>query len=167
MSRGQQAVAERLEKFKRQLRARRLKLTPQRCDIARAFFNADRHLNSEELYREARKINPRIGYATVYRTMRLLTECGMAAEQHFDETAALYETVEHDLHHDHLICERCGCIVEFASAEVERLQEVIARKLGFVISRHRMELFGICRDCREGKPAARRPHAGARGVHRV
>ncbi len=156
-----------MEDFKRLLRARHLKLTPQRCDVATAFFTADRHLNSEELYRKARKLNPRIGYATVYRTMRLLTECGMAAEQHFDEAAARYETVERDHHHDHLICERCGQIVEFASAEVEKLQEQIARRLGFVISRHRMELFGICRDCREGRLASKRARRPQTGIYKV
>jgi len=167
VSRSRQELEKRLEDFKRRLKARRLKLTPQRCDIARVFFSAGRHLNSEELYRAAKKINPRIGYATVYRTMRLLTECGIAAERHFDDAAARYETIERDLHHDHLICERCGSIVEFASAELEELQDNIARKLGFVISRHRMELFGICRRCREGGPISRRQAEESDRVHKI
>ena len=108
----------------------------------------------------SRSVNPRVGYATVYRTLKLLKECGLAAERHFDDGQARYEAVEGEAqHHDHIICERCGKIVEFASQELERLQERIGRFLGFVVSRHRMELYGICADCREGGRA--RPGASA------
>ena len=112
-----------------------------------------------------KKVNPRVGYATVYRTLKLLKECGLAAERHFDDGQARYEAVEGEAqHHDHIICERCGKIVEFTSQELERLQERIGRFLGFVVSRHRMELYGICAECREG--GAARPRR-ERGVHRV
>ena len=107
-------------------------------------------------------MNPRVGYATVYRTLKLLKECGLADERHFDDGQARYEpTEEEEQHHDHIICERCGKIVEFDSEEIEKLQERIARFLGFVVSRHRMELYGICAECREGRPA-QRTHAARR-----
>jgi Fur family transcriptional regulator, ferric uptake regulator len=154
-----------MRQFGQALRARGLKSTSQRDDIARVFFSAERHLSIEELYREVRKVSPRVGYATVYRTLKLLKEVGLAAERHFDDGQARYEAVEGEAqHHDHIICERCGKIVEFASQELERLQERIGRFLGFVVGRHRMELYGICADCRgAGTAEPRRP----RGIQKL
>ncbi|HLK12968.1 MAG TPA: Fur family transcriptional regulator [Candidatus Binatia bacterium] len=158
------SVRARMQRFEQALRERGLKSTAQRDDIARVFFAAREHVSVEELYGAVRRVSPRVGYATVYRTLRLLKECGLAAERHFDDGQARYEAVEEQEHpHDHIICERCGKIVEFASEELERLQERIARFLGFVVSRHRMELYGVCADCREGRRGSRREH----GVHQV
>ena len=156
MTVGQRVQHERFAFFKAALKERNLKSTSQRDDIARVFFASNRHISVEELYREVKKVNPRVGYATVYRTVRLLRECGLAAERHFNDGEARFENVEQEQHHDHLICERCGRIVEFSNAEIEELQELVARKLDFVISRHKMELYGICGDCRTGR-SARRP----------
>jgi Fur family ferric uptake transcriptional regulator len=158
------SVRERMRRFEQALRERGLKSTSQRDDIARVFFAAEGHLSVEELYTAVRRVNPRVGYATVYRTLKLLKECGLAAERHFDDGQARYEAAEEAQHHDHIICERCGKIVEFASQELERLQERIGRFLGFVVGRHRMELYGICADCREG---GKREPRRDRGVHRV
>jgi len=144
-------AAARFDTFAAWLKDRGLKATSQRDDISRVFFAADRHISVEELYNEVKQVNPRVGYATVYRTLRLLKECGLATERHFNDGEARYERTENDTqHHDHFICERCGRIVEFASPEIEELQEAVARKLGFVTTRHRLELYGICRECREG-----------------
>jgi Fur family ferric uptake transcriptional regulator len=153
-----------MRRFEQALRERNLKSTSQRDDIAHVFFGAEGHLSIEELYRAVKRVNPRVGYATVYRTLKLLKECGLAAERHFDDGQARYEAVEDAQPHDHVICERCGKIVEFASQELEKLQDRIGRFLGFVVSRHRMELYGICADCREG--GARQPRR-ERGVHRL
>jgi Fur family ferric uptake transcriptional regulator len=153
-----------MREFEHALRERGLKSTAQRDDIARVFFGARGHRSVEELYGAVKRVNPRVGYATVYRTLRLLKECGLAAERHFNDGQARYEAVEEaQHHHDHIICERCGKIVEFASEELERLQERIARFLGFAVSRHKMELYGICADCREGRPHARREQ----GIHHL
>lgn len=143
---------QRSEQFLRWMRERGLKATSQRDDIAHVFFDADRHISVEELYNEVRQVNPHVGYATVYRTLKLLKECGLAAERHFDDGEARYEKAEEEdgHHHDHFICERCGRIVEFENDEIEALQESVAKKLGFVITRHRLELYGICRECRTG-----------------
>ena len=159
------ALRARMRRFEEALRERGLKSTAQRDDIARVFFSAEGHLSIDELYQAVRKVNPRVGYATVYRTIRLLKECGLAAERHVDDGQARYEPAEEEAqHHDHIICERCGKIVEFASQELERLQERIARFLGFTVGRHRMELYGICSECREGRqPEPRRE----RGIQRV
>ena len=157
----------RMQRFEHVLRERGLKSTAQRDDIAKIFFSSDVHFSVDDLYTAVRRVNPRVGYATVYRTLKLLKECGLAAERHFGEGQARYEPTEETAqHHDHIICERCEKIVEFNSEELERQQERIARFLGFVVSHHRMELYGICSDCREGK---RPPKSGAksRGVQRV
>lgn len=154
MARAASPKAEdRFEIFKEHLRRLALKSTSQRDDIARVFFESERHISVEELYAQVKRINSRIGYATVYRTMKLLTDCGLAVERHFRNGEARYESTEGH-HHDHLICERCGKIVEFEEDRIERLQAEIARKLGFELSGHKMELYGVCADC-QGKP--RRP----------
>ncbi len=154
-----------MQQFEQALRERSLKSTAQRDDIAKVFFAANKHLSVEDLHTAVKKVNPRVGYATVYRTLKLLKECGLADERHFDDGQARYEPTEaEEQHHDHIICERCGKIVEFNSDELEKLQERIARFLGFVVSRHRMELYGICAECREGRRETAR---GGRGVHQV
>ncbi len=140
-----------LETFQEWLKERGLKATSQRDDIARVFLAAVRHISVEELYGEVKKVNPRVGYATVYRTLRLLRECGLAVERHFNDGEARFERSEGPKrHHDHFICERCGRIAEFASREIDTLEQRIAKKLGAVIARHRLELYGICRECKEG-----------------
>jgi len=95
-------------------------------------------------------VNPRVGYATVYRTMKLLKECGLAAERHFADGQARFENLEAERHHDHIICERCGRIVEFVHPQIEQLQEKVAQRFGFVATMHKMEIYGICQECREG-----------------
>ncbi len=157
---------DRFAAFKSALKERNLKSTSQRDDIARVFFASNRHISVEELYHDVRKVNPRVGYATVYRTVRLLRECNLAAERHFHDGEARFENVAEEQHHDHLICERCGRIVEFSNAEIEELQERVARTLDFVISGHKMELYGICGDCRMGR-RSRRPVRGEPHVFRT
>ena len=145
-------AARAVERFHDWLRERGLKTTSQRDDIARVFLTSGRHISVEELYAAVKKVNPRVGYATVYRTLRLMKESGLATERHFNDREARYETAsDDDSHgHDHFICERCARIIEFASQEIDALDERMAKKLGAVITRHRLELYGICRECREG-----------------
>src|SRR5580698_11364587 len=101
-----------MELFHSRLKERGLKSTGQRDDIARVFFGIGKHISAESLYAEVKKINPHVGYATIYRTLRLLKECELVYERHFDEGQARYEAVG-ERHHDHFICERCGRIIEF------------------------------------------------------
>jgi Fur family ferric uptake transcriptional regulator len=135
-----------MELFHSRLKDRGLKSTGQRDDIARVFFGLGQHISAERLYAEVKKINPHVGYATIYRTLRLLKECELVSERHFDDGQARYEVVS-DKHHDHFICERCGKIIEFENEGLERLQETVARELKAVLTRHKMELYGICSDC--------------------
>jgi Fur family ferric uptake transcriptional regulator len=144
-------VKDRLETFRQWIKEQGLKATAQREDIAQVFFAAERHISVEELYSDVRQINPRVGYATVYRTLKLLKECGLAAERHFADGQARFEKLEEERHHDHIICERCGRIVEFVHPQMEQLQEKVAQRFGFIATTHKMEIYGICRECREGR----------------
>ena len=119
------SAEERMLTFHTRLKERGLKSTGQRDDIARVFFDHGHHISAEELYAEVKKINPHVGYATIYRTLRLLKECDLLYERHFDEGQARYEAVG-ERHHDHFICERCGRIIEFENAAIERMQNIVA-----------------------------------------
>jgi len=149
-------VSDRLDRFRQWIKEQGLKATSQREDIAQVFFATNRHISVEELYSEVRRVNPRVGYATVYRTMKLLKECGLAAERHFAEGQARFENVEAERHHDHIICERCGRIVEFVHPQMEQLQEKVAQRFGFLATMHKMEIYGICQECREGRARGER-----------
>jgi Fur family transcriptional regulator, ferric uptake regulator len=144
-------VKDRLETFRQWIKEQGLKATAQREDIAQVFFAAERHISVEELYSDVRQINPRVGYATVYRTLKLLKECGLAAERHFADGQARFEKLEEERHHDHIICERCGRIVEFNHPQMEQLQAKVAQRFGFIATNHKMEIYGICQECREGR----------------
>ena len=143
-------MTKRLDNFRLWIKEQGLKATAQRDDIAKVFFSTTRHISVEELYNEVRQVNPHVGYATVYRTLKLLRECGLAEERHFADGQARFENVEDQHHHDHLICERCGRIVEFIQPRIEELQKELAQKYGFVATTHKMEIYGICKECREG-----------------
>ena len=143
-----------------------LKTTQQREAIVDAFLRTSGHVALEDLLSSARRKYPRVGLATVYRTVKLLEEAGIAAARHFGPGQTLYEVAEGRAHHDHLICDACGFIIEFESDEIEHLQDTAARRLGFNVLRHRHELFGLCEKAR-GVPggicpaeAAGRPFLG-------
>lgn len=141
---------EKLEKFREFIRERGLKSTRQRDEIAGWFFRHRGHLSAEQIYREVKEEVPGIGFSTVYRTMKLLVEAGLVAERHFGDAEALYENLS--THHDHCICTACGKIIEFENEQIEQLQDSVAERFGFLLKSHRMELYGLCSDCR-GKPA--------------
>lgn len=126
-----------------------LKFSRQRDVIANVFFRTGGHLTVEELLRNVREVEPRVSQATVYRTMKLLTDCGLAEERNFIDGFTRYELADgDDEHHDHLICTECHRIVEFLNEEIEALQEQIAADHGFEVTHHKMELYGLCPSCR-------------------
>lgn len=135
-------------KFKDFLVDQGLKSTQQRELILEEFLRAGAHLSTEDLYLRLRRKNPRIGYATVHRTLKLFAECGIAEQRHFGDGQARYEATDQDQHHDHLICTSCSKIVEFEDPRIEQLQDEVAGEHGFSIERHRLELYGTCADCR-------------------
>ncbi len=142
------------EPWRAYLRKKRLKTTQQREAIVDAFLRSNGHVNLEDLLGAARKKNPSVGLATVYRTVKLLEDAGLASSRQFGSGHTLYENAGH--HHDHIICQQCHLIVEFESDEIERLQSDIARKQGFQIMQHRHELFGLCEKAR-GVPGGHCP----------
>lgn len=138
-----------VEEFSKYISDSGLKNTPQRRLIVEVFFRSGKHLSTEELYEQVKAEDSGIGQATVYRTLKLLCEAGLAKEQHFGENTARYEPIEDDSHHDHLICTICGKNLEVMDEEIERLQEELARRCGFVLTSHRMIMYGQCADCRK------------------
>jgi Fur family ferric uptake transcriptional regulator len=137
-------AAEQLSEY---LSGQGLKSTRQRDFVLNAFVSAGRHLSAEELYLLVKKSNTGIGYATVYRTLKLLAEAGLADERRFEDGFTRYEYNASDGHHDHLICTRCGRIIEFENERIEQLQQDVARKNRFKVQSHKLELYGLCSDC--------------------
>jgi Fur family ferric uptake transcriptional regulator len=135
------------ESLARYLDDHNLRHTRQRDAILEIFLEAKGHITSEEIYQRVRERYPHIGFTTVYRTMKLLCEAGLAHERKFEDGVTRYE-IEHE-HHDHLVCVRCGKIVEFECKMIESAQNEIAGRYGFRVLRHRHELYGHCRSCRE------------------
>ncbi len=134
--------------FHRLLKNRGLKSTRQRDAIIQMFMESGKdHLSVEELYQRVRQRNPKIGYATVYRTLRLMAESGWASSRQFGNRTARFERQTEGQHHDHLICIGCGKIVEFENPRIEELQAHIARQKGFQIFEHKLELYGNCPSC--------------------
>jgi Fur family ferric uptake transcriptional regulator len=124
-----------------------LKATKQREEIFNIFLNSPGHQNLAQIYAEVAKVNPKIGYTTVYRTLKLFTRLGLATPRKFGDGETRYEPASEGSHHDHLICLDCGKIVEFADKALETLQTTIAQRYRFKPYHHRMELYGLCSDC--------------------
>jgi Fur family ferric uptake transcriptional regulator len=129
------------------LESHQLKQTKQREAILDAFLEAGQHVTSEDMFQRVRREHASIGYTTVYRTMKLLCDAGLAVERHFDDGVTRYE-IEHE-HHDHLVCTKCGKIIEFECSMIESAQNDIAKQYRFRVLRHRHELYGHCSSCRD------------------
>jgi len=138
-------TAKEIDALKVHLAKHQLKLTRQREQILSAFLKME-HVSAEQMYRLLAKKDPHIGLATIYRTLNLFCQAGLAQARHFG-TQTQYDNVTHKGHHDHLICTGCGKIVEFENCDIERLQQEVARKHGFTIETHKLELYGLCPSC--------------------
>ncbi|MEC9369556.1 MAG: Fur family transcriptional regulator [Pseudomonadota bacterium] len=119
-----------------------MRMTAQRRTIARILSDAHDHPDVDEVYRRASGIDPRISLSTVYRTVKMFDEAGILDRHDFGEGRARYEPVARE-HHDHLIDMKSGKVIEFRSEEIEKLQEAVARRLGYRLVSHRLELFGV------------------------
>jgi Fur family ferric uptake transcriptional regulator len=136
-----------LERFRRHLRDHRQPVTRQRDVIAGVIFLSEEHLSIEEIRRRLTAQGQRIGTATVYRTVQLLVDSGLVREHDFGEGFKRYEPMPTQAHHEHLICQRCGRVVEFSNERLERMLPIIADEHSFQHERHRVQIFGVCRDC--------------------
>ena len=126
-------------------------LTEQRKLIAQTFLDTKGHFSAEELTTLVKKRMPQLGQATVYRTLKLLVESGLADTLDTGDGVILYEQKYGQLHHDHLICVQCGKRVEILDAVIEVRQAEVAARHGYELTQHRMILYGVCDECRSGK----------------
>ena len=135
------------QKLSEHLSRHGLKQTRQREAILDAFLAAKGHVTSEELYEAVLHTSPDVGAATVYRALKLFCEAGVARAHHFRDGVTLYEREGH--HHDHLICQGCGAIVEFERETIEEEQLKVAAEHGYVLTQHRHILYGLCPRCQK------------------
>ena len=125
-----------------------LKITKQRRIVLKIFLECKNHVSVEELYNIVLKTEPKIGLATVYRTLALLTKSGLALEMDFGDGQKRYESSYKSVHHDHMVCTECGKILEFNHPLIEKYQEEVAKQNKFKITSHKLDLFGLCQDCK-------------------
>ena len=137
-----------LQRVRDEARRRNVRWTNQRQAIVETFVASDDHLTVEELHRRVRLLDPSVSAATVYRTVNMLTEIGVAVKRQFGSGSAAFERAFGKEHHDHLVCTICGAITEFHHDLIERLQEDVARTHDFLLVSHRLELYGRCVACR-------------------
>lgn len=129
------------------IKEKKLKNSEQRFLILEEFLKSGKHLCVEELYELVKANDPGIGIATIYRTLRLFCQCGICQELKFDDGISRFEHFHGKKHHDHLICENCGKLIEVFDPEIEKMQEKLASKNDFTISHHKLEIYGLCSDC--------------------
>ena len=141
-------MSEEQEVFLKHIQKKGLKRTTQRDLILDTFLRTEAHLSSEDLYRLVKQEDPSIGQTTVYRTLKLLTEAGLAREVRFGDGITHYEHNYKHQHHDHMICSECGRIIEFFSAELEAIQDAMAAKHRFQVTQHLLRIIGVCAECR-------------------
>lgn len=128
-----------------------LKVTSQRIAILEVLKSSRTHFTAQEIYETVNNENPLIGFATVYRFLRSLSEHGYVTEVRMGGLPARYEWKTSD-HHDHLTCQKCGKICEFEDPQIETLQKEVAQRFGFILTRHVLELYGLCPACQTSLP---------------
>ena len=144
-------MTEEQEVFLKHLQKKGLKRTSQRDLILEVFLRTEAHLSNEDLYALVKQEDPTVGQTTVYRTLKLLTEAGLAREVRFGDGRAHYEHNYKHQHHDHMICSECGRIIEFFSAELEAIQDAMAAKHKFEVTQHLLRIIGVCAECRRAQ----------------
>ena len=159
-------MTEEQEVFLKHIQKKGLKRTTQRDLILDIFLRTEAHLSSEDLYRLVKQEDPSIGQTTVYRTLKLLAEAGLAREVRFGDGLTHYEHNYKHQHHDHMICSECGRIIEFFSAELEALQDKLAAKHRFQITQHLHRIIGVCVECRRLMKDADKEKTSPRSIAR-
>jgi len=151
------------EIFRKYLERRGLKLTAERLAVFDELFARHEHLEADELLVRLRAHHKKISRATIYRTLDLLVDSGIVGRVRIREEGYRYERMRAGDHHDHLICNECGRVIEFREPRIESLQDEICERYGFVLLSHSHQLRGICRQCRPRvKPEGRRVPASVR-----
>jgi Fur family transcriptional regulator, ferric uptake regulator len=142
------SISPEMQVFLDYLGEKKLKLTPHRELILENFIENEGHRSVDDIYRVVREKDPRIGYTTVYRTMKLLTDSGLAREIDLADGITRYEHLYNHQHHDHMICMGCGSSIEFYNADIESVQDAASEHLGFKVVDHRLQIYGLCKSCR-------------------
>ena len=137
------------------LKQKGLKQTGQREKILDIFLANTKHSSADELHAVIRKSNPRIGFSTVYRTLKLLTECGIAREVNFGDGRSRFERALDKNQHGHLICTSCGRTEEFSTASIEKMMKQVSSHAGFKPEGHRFEVYGLCKRCQPARGQSR------------
>jgi Fur family ferric uptake transcriptional regulator len=164
-------MKEEFKVFEDYLNSNGLKHSRQREVILQYFLETAGHMTVDDLYRIIHRKHPEIGRSTIYRTLKLLVDAKLADSIELRDGLTRFEHRYKHEHHDHMICLECGTIIEFVSAEIERLQDEIADAYGFAIDSHRHQIFGVCQKCNRKRKAAppgaeaARPHRTASGRH--
>ena len=138
------------EFFKQFIKNQGFRQSSRRDRIVQTFLSVKGHASAEELLAQVRKFDPRVGLTTVYRTLKLMTQAGLALERKFGGPVSTFEPARPGGHHDHLICRQCGRIIEFENRAIEELQEDVARHYRFKVGSHILELYGVCARCAKG-----------------
>lgn len=141
-------ILEKKSVFNRFTAGKGLRSTRQRDIILDFFLATHQHISVEELYLKIKSAHPGIGSATVYRTLKLFVEAGLAREILLHDGQTRYEHVVEGEHHDHLVCTGCNAVIEFENETIEKLQDEIATRHGFYIKSHKLEIYGLCSQCR-------------------
>jgi Fur family ferric uptake transcriptional regulator len=141
-------MTEEQEVFLKHIQQQGLKRTAQRDLILEVFLRTEGHVSGDDLYRLVHDEDSTVGQTTVYRTLKLLTDAGLAREVRFGDGRAHYEHNYKHPHHDHMICSECGKIIEFYSPELEAIQDAMAAKHKFELTSHLLRMIGVCGDCR-------------------
>ncbi len=136
-----------IEEFEKHLQENGLKLTEQRRLVVQKAFSMHRHFTADELLEVARRADKRVSKATVYRTLLLMSKYKLLDEHDFGRGSTYYEQMVGYAHHDHLVCLRCGKIIEFQNDAIEQLQDQVVKEHRFLMLTHSLKLFGLCPEC--------------------
>jgi len=146
---SRESLREAQDLFNGHLKSVGLKHTAQRDIILQTFLETRAHLSTDELFRMVKKHDPKIGFTTVYRTLKLLRDCGLASEVAFHDGIARYEHQHNRRSHHHMVCTDCGVSVEFFAPDADRIEQEIGKKHHFDATRHTFQIYGLCSDCRK------------------
>ena len=144
-----------LDGFRRYLSDHNLPLTQQRLAIAEILFFAADHLSAEDVARQLARKGEAVGTATVYRTLDLLVRSGLVREHDFGEGFKRYEPMAAGQVHEHCVCSSCGKVMEFSNDRLERMIALLAEEVEFRPHHHRLEVYGLCRECQQANPLTR------------
>ena len=167
MAEKEEEFAKEKEIFLEHIQKAGLRRTGQRDLILEIFLKTEEHLTSEDLYFLVHRKDPSVGHTTVYRTLKLLTEAGLAREVRFGDNKTYYEHHYNHAHHDHMICTECGKVIEFFSQDIENLQDQMADQFGFRPTHHSLRMWGVCPDCQERRIETPTAPSGAQPRVRV